>query len=66
MSVEQLLQDLSKNASIALYNLQGQLFIKQPLTESKTELTISSLNSRVYFIKLYYADKKLVSKFIKD
>lgn len=42
---------LNKNEMIYIYNLQGQLFLQQPLWEGKTVIDISGLAKGVYLIR---------------
>ena len=49
-----------------IYNLQGQQLISRPVTESKTQLNISSLPSGVYFVRLSNDRTVEVGKIIKE
>lgn len=54
------------NGIIAIYDIQGEMLIQQPLQEERTRIDISSLTKGMYFIKLMNGKSILSGKFIKD
>jgi hypothetical protein len=56
----------TEDAIISIYNITGQLLLKQSLQQSQTEISISSLAKGIYIIKVSSADGIAVKKFIKE
>ncbi|MCX6231504.1 MAG: T9SS type A sorting domain-containing protein [Bacteroidetes bacterium] len=55
-----------QNTSIFIYDMQGQLLLQQTITDTKSEISISSFAKGVYMIKLSNDMKSMVSKFVKE
>jgi hypothetical protein len=51
---------------VSIYNMSGQLIIKQQLTVSKSKLDISGLTKGIYLLKLSTREKTTSTKFIKE
>ena len=51
---------------ISVFNIQGQLFLKQPVTEEKTRLDISRFPAGVYLVKLTGRNRTEVKKILID
>lgn len=58
--------DITKEQTISIYNVQGQLLLQQPMQKAKSEMNISNLAKGLYIIKLTTADRFAVKKFIKE
>lgn len=58
--------NISKEQTISIYNMQGQLIVQQPTQQPKTDIDIIHLAKGVYVIKLSTADGIAVKKFIKE
>lgn len=54
-----------KNATISIYNINGQKLIKHPLTDLKTFIDISTLKAGVYFVKMTGEKTIAIEKLIK-
>jgi hypothetical protein len=55
-----------KDASISIYNLEGQIILQQPIHQSKSTFDISGLTQGLYLIKLITSEGIVVKKFIKE
>jgi hypothetical protein len=55
-----------KNTLLTIYNLNGQQFITQPITEPQTLVDVSGLPSGVYFVKVVDDDKVMMGKVVKE
>ncbi|MFH0761406.1 MAG: Omp28-related outer membrane protein [Bacteroidota bacterium] len=51
---------------ISIFNIQGQLFLKQPVTEEIARLDISRLPAGVYLVKLSGRNRAEVMKIVKN
>lgn len=54
------------DAQLTVYNTQGQMLYKQPITESKTIIDVSALPIGVYFVRLTSDKTVQVGKFNKQ
>ncbi|MFH0866208.1 MAG: LamG-like jellyroll fold domain-containing protein [Bacteroidota bacterium] len=54
-----------KDEIISIYNIQGQLLMKQPILKLKTNIDISTLAKGIYFIKVKTEKGIAVKKFVK-
>ena len=54
------------SARFAIFNIQGQQLIKEPLTQKKTIIDISSLEKGVYIVRLSTPGNDYIKKFIKN
>jgi hypothetical protein len=59
-------QNLTGQTLLCVYNVQGQLLLKQKIRQEKTELDISGLARGVYLLKLSDAESIEVSRFVKE
>lgn len=58
---------LTKNKLFfSIYNIHGQLLLKQPLKQEKTEIDISNLAKGIYILRLNNNEKTEVVKFVKE
>jgi len=55
-----------KDATISIYNIQGQTKLLQILAQEKTEIDLSGLAKGIYILKLSSIDKTEVTKFVKE
>jgi hypothetical protein len=56
----------TKNATLSVFNLQGQLIFSQAIKEEKTSVNISTLARGMYIIKVYSEKGVAIKKFIKE
>ncbi len=54
-----------KQISIAIYNQLGQLLLNKQITESKTQIDLSSFSKGLYFIKINDGEKVKVKEIVK-
>jgi len=54
------------NKTISIYNIQGQLLLKQSSTQAKTEIDIRFLAKGIYIVKVESTDNVIVKKFVKN
>ncbi|HNW69875.1 MAG TPA: PKD domain-containing protein [Bacteroidales bacterium] len=52
--------------SIKIFNLEGQLIVRQYLTNALTSINISRLSKGIYFIKVENSEGLIVRKFVKE
>ncbi len=57
---------VSKDETISIYNLQGQMILHQPLQQTLTVVNVTNLEQGIYFIKLSDKERATVKKFIKQ
>jgi len=57
---------LTNSKMIAIYNVEGQLILQQPMLQAKTEINISGLATGIYVLKLYSDEKTRVTRFVKE
>ena len=55
-----------QNTYISVYDVLGNLVIKNKIMNSQSELNISELSKGVYFIKIENTDNNITTKFIKE
>ncbi|MEI6697359.1 MAG: T9SS type A sorting domain-containing protein [Bacteroidota bacterium] len=55
-----------QNTSVFIYDIQGQLLFQQAITNTKSELNISSFAKGIYLVKISNDSNRMVSKFIKE
>jgi hypothetical protein len=55
-----------KNTILTIYNLNGQQFLSQHITEPQTLVDISGLTSGVYFVKVVDDEKVMMGKVVKQ
>ena len=55
-----------KNTILTIYNLSGQQYITQPITEPQTVVDISGLPSGIYFVKVVDDKNVMMGKVIKE
>ncbi len=55
-----------KNTSLTIYNLNGQQFITQRITEPQTVVDVTGLPKGVYFVKVQDDEKVMMGKVIKE
>jgi len=55
-----------KGSTIEIYDVQGQLLLKQPVQQGKIEIDISGLTKGMYFIKIGRDKKMNVKKLVKE
>lgn len=60
ISIENLPEEL------IILNIQGRAIIRKKLTDQKTTIDLSELESGIYLLELFYHDKKEVFKLIKE
>ena len=58
--------DFSKDETISVYDIQGQLLMQQPMLQAKTNVDISSFTKGIYFIKVASENGVEVKKFMKE
>jgi hypothetical protein len=58
--------NLPRSGSLFIYNLMGQLMLKQTLSNNRTEINISSLPSGLYMIKVISNGASGSGKFIRE
>lgn len=59
-------QSISGNSIVSIYNIHGQLVVKQPVQQEKTVIDISKLASGCYILKLNANDMLKVNQFVKE
>lgn len=59
-------ENILKNTTISVFNIQGQLFLSKPILKKVTEIDISNLSKGIYFLKLNSNNKTEVTKIIKE
>ena len=58
--------NLTKNETISIYNIQGQLLLQQIIHQNKTDINISDFDKGVYILRVIDNDKNVVKKIIKE
>ena len=58
--------ETSKNATVEIVNMQGQLVKAIPNISNKTSIDISGLQDGMYFVKLTTDEGSVVRKFVKE
>jgi Secretion system C-terminal sorting domain len=56
----------TKDQIISVYDIQGQLLMRQPVLQAKTNIDISGMATGVYFVKVKTEKGFSVKKFIKE
>jgi len=56
----------SKNATVYIYNIQGQLLLQQPVENYKMEIDISGFCKGVYLVRALGEDVNVVKKIMKE
>jgi PKD repeat protein len=57
---------ISENQTISVYNLQGQLLLKQPMLQTKIKIDISALPVGMYYVELKKEKETMMGKFVKE
>ena len=57
---------ISQSLNCAIYDLQGQLMLQQPISSSKTEISITGLSRGVFLIKIESQEGMSMKTFIKE
>jgi len=55
-----------QNANLSIYNIQGELFLQQIITDVKTELNINKFAKGIYVIKANNDNTIMISRFVKE
>ena len=58
--------NFNKGQTISIYDIQGQLLIRQPMLQAKTNINVSALPSGVYFVKVVSENWTIAGKFMKE
>jgi uncharacterized repeat protein (TIGR03803 family) len=58
--------ELIKETILSVYNLQGQLLLKQTVKQAKEEINISGLAKGIYLLKVSNRENIKVKKFVKE
>jgi len=57
---------INKNEIISIYNVQGQLLLKQPMQQEKIEINISGFAKGVYVLKIESEEGIAVKRIVKE
>jgi hypothetical protein len=62
------IQSLNTNRELttSIYNIQGELLLRQSLHQDKTEINISNLDKGVYIVRVFGTDMNMIKKIIKE
>ena len=55
-----------QNASLSIYDIQGKQLLQQNITDTQTQIDISSFAKGIYIVKLQTDKETLQSKFVKE
>ena len=55
-----------QNATVSIYDIQGEQLLHQNITEMQTQINISSFAKGIYIVKLQTDKETLQSKFVKE
>jgi hypothetical protein len=61
-----IITDVTEHSVISIYNLQGQILLRQQIQQGKTDIDISELAKGVYILRLYSNARVEVGRIIKD
>jgi hypothetical protein len=56
--------DNTKNASIEIFNISGQLFLQNLLVENTTQFDLSNYSNGMYFVKIETQEETVVKKIV--
>jgi PKD repeat protein/predicted secreted protein len=56
----------TKNQTISVYDIQGQLLLRQPMLTAKTNINIADFSKGLYFLKVENGIGIVVKKFVKE
>jgi len=65
-ATEKLTIESFQKSTIDIFNIQGQIILRQQLQQDKTDIDISGLAKGVYILRLYGNDKTAVSRILKE
>jgi hypothetical protein len=54
------------DATLTIFDLQGQLLLRQPIQQAKTEIKIANLAKGLYFLRVDCEEGAFVRKFVKE
>jgi hypothetical protein len=57
---------VTKDQTISVYDIQGQLLIQQPMLQAKTNIDIAKLVKGMYYVKVKTEKGIAVKKFVKE
>ncbi len=66
ITLELLKQLQSKESTISIYNIQGQLLSRITTQQAITDINVSNLSKGVYFLKIEIANEVMFKKFAKE
>jgi hypothetical protein len=61
-----IITDVTEHSVISIYNLQGQILLRQQIQQGKTDIDISELAKGVYILRLYSNARVEAGRIIKD
>jgi N-acetylneuraminic acid mutarotase len=55
-----------QNVTVSIYDLQGQLLMRQPIQKDKTEISINQMEKGLYIVKICLDKDIMVGRFVKE